>query len=182
MADAVAGQLSTAAAHLPDGLLRLKLGKTKLNTTLHSLKLENVMNEIIPLHQWHFLTDDENKTPVLNDLRDYQDRASLKTMTETRDTNNTEQRWSSTALSFASKIHPRKIHHFGPLLVVLLLFMTGLDMVATVANNAISTLHRERKSRDAHTAPNLIIKYTACYSARTRPSMHCAQLLKTAKL
>jgi hypothetical protein len=50
-ADAVAGQLPTAAAHLPDGLLRLKLGKTKLKTTLHSLKLENVMNEIIPLHQ-----------------------------------------------------------------------------------------------------------------------------------
>jgi hypothetical protein len=33
-----------------DGQLRLKLGKTKLKTTLHSLKLENVMNEIIPLH------------------------------------------------------------------------------------------------------------------------------------
>jgi hypothetical protein len=108
MADAVAGQLPTAAAHLPNGLLRLKLGKTKLKTTLHSLKLENVMNEIIPLHQWHFRTADENKTPVLNDLRDYQDRASLKAMTETRDTNNNEQRWTSTALSFASKIHPPK--------------------------------------------------------------------------
>jgi hypothetical protein len=48
MADAVAGQLPTAAAHLPDRLLRLKLGKTKLKTTLHSLKLENVMNKIIP--------------------------------------------------------------------------------------------------------------------------------------
>jgi hypothetical protein len=106
--DTVAGQTPTATSHLPNGLLRLKLGKTKLKTTLHSLKLENVMNEIVPLHQWHFRTANENKTPILNDLIDYQDRASLKVMTETRDTSNTEQRWTSTALSFASKIHPPK--------------------------------------------------------------------------
>jgi hypothetical protein len=50
MADAVAGQSPTATAHLPDGLLRLTLGKIKLKTTLQSLKLENAMNKIIPLH------------------------------------------------------------------------------------------------------------------------------------
>jgi hypothetical protein len=140
------------------------------------------MNEIIPLHQWDFRTPDENKTPVLNDLRDYQDRASLKVMTETRDTNNNEQRWTSIALSFASKIHPQKIHHFGPLHVVPLSFMTGLDMASTVSNNAMSILHRERKSRDAHTAPNLMYKHAACCNALTRPSLHCAQLPNTAKL
>jgi hypothetical protein len=73
-------------------MLKFRMGKTKLKTTLHSLKLEDIMNEIIPLHQWHFRTaGDENKTSVLNDLRDYQDRACLKAMTATKDTNNTEQ-------------------------------------------------------------------------------------------
>jgi hypothetical protein len=96
MADAVAGRSPTAAFHLSDGLLKLSLGKTKLKTTLNSLKLKNIMNEIIPLHHWHCRTADENKTPVLNDLTDYQDRASLKAMTEARDTNNTEQQWTST--------------------------------------------------------------------------------------
>jgi hypothetical protein len=51
MANAVAGQSPTATAHLPNGLLRLQLGKTKLKTTLHLLQIENLMNEIIPLHQ-----------------------------------------------------------------------------------------------------------------------------------
>jgi hypothetical protein len=92
MVDAVAGQWTTVTAHLPGGLLRLKLGKTELKMTLHSLKLENIMNKIIPLHQWHIRIADENKILVLNNLRDYQDCASLKAMTETRDTNNTEQR------------------------------------------------------------------------------------------
>jgi hypothetical protein len=63
MANAVASQSSTAAAHLLDGMLKLKLGKTKLKTTMHSLKLENVINEIIPLHLWNFRTADENKNP-----------------------------------------------------------------------------------------------------------------------
>jgi hypothetical protein len=70
------------------------------------------------------------------------------------------------------KYTPRTIHHFGPLHVVPLSFMTGLDMAATVVNNAISILHRERKSRDAHIAPNLMIKHTACWSALTHPSLH----------
>jgi hypothetical protein len=66
------------------------------------------MNEIILLHQWHFRTADENKISFLNDLRYYQYCASFKAMTETRDTNNTEQRWTSTTFSFASKTHTPK--------------------------------------------------------------------------
>jgi hypothetical protein len=70
---------------------------------MHSLKLDNIMNEIIPLHQWHFSTADEHITPVLNDLLDYQRRACLAAMTANRD-----QRWTTTALSFASSTHPPK--------------------------------------------------------------------------
>jgi hypothetical protein len=51
----------------------------------------------------------KTKTPVLNDLKNYQGCASLKAMTKTRDTYNTEQRWISTALSFGSAI---TIYHF----------------------------------------------------------------------
>jgi hypothetical protein len=59
---------------------------------MHSLKLENIMNEIIPLHHWHFRTANEHVTPVLNDLIDYQHRACLAAMTANRDQWNDVQR------------------------------------------------------------------------------------------
>jgi hypothetical protein len=111
-ADAVAGYLLAQDGPLSNNILPAKLGQHELPTVLHSLKLENIMNEIIPLDQWHFRTADEHMTPILNDLIDYQHRASLATMTDTRDQRNEEQRWTSTALSFASKVHPPKDKSF----------------------------------------------------------------------
>ena len=77
MADAVAGYSLAAHGPLRNDILPAKLGKHQLPVTMHSIKLENVINEVIPLHQWHFRTSTEHKTPVLNDLIDYQHCACL---------------------------------------------------------------------------------------------------------
>ena len=100
MADAVAGQS------------KQRLGKCDLPVEVHDLVLEDIMNEIIPLRQWHFRIDDEHQVPVLNDIIDYQHRVLLKNMTTSRDRYNDEGRWTSTALSFASTIHPPKDKSF----------------------------------------------------------------------
>ena len=64
------------------------------------------MNEIIPVNQWHFRIKDAHSTPVLNDLMLHQHRATLLKVVTKRDQHNGEQRWASTALSFASTVHP----------------------------------------------------------------------------
>ena len=108
MADAVAGYLRAEDGPLRDDILPARLGQHDLPIVMHSLKLENIMNEIIPLHHWHFRTANEHVTPVLNDLIDYQHRACLAAMTANRDQWNDVQRWTTTALSFASSVHPPK--------------------------------------------------------------------------
>ena len=108
MADAVAGYSIAEQGILPGHILPSRLGQHELPVVLHSLKLENILNEIIPLKQWHFRTSDEHATPVLNDLIDYQHQACQTAMTTNRDQWNEEERWASTALSFASKVHPPK--------------------------------------------------------------------------
>jgi hypothetical protein len=82
--------------------------------TLHSLKLENFMKVINPLHQWHFRTADKNKTPVLNDLRVYQDCASLKVMTEPETLTTLSDDELRPPSRLLVKFTPRKTHHFGP--------------------------------------------------------------------
>ena len=100
MADAIAGQS------------KQRLGKINLPTTNHSLELNNVMNEIIPLRHWHFRTADEHQTPVLDDLIAHQHAILLHNMTTSRDQSNDEEYWTSTALSFANTIHPLKDKSF----------------------------------------------------------------------
>lgn len=94
MADAIAGQSSQ------------RLGRIDLPTVPHSLVLENIMDEIVPLRQWHFRTANLHQTPVLSDILGHQHSTMLTNMTTYRDSWNDEHRWSSTALSFASAIHP----------------------------------------------------------------------------
>jgi hypothetical protein len=112
MADAVAGLAEGAASRLRDQILHLKLGKTPLQTKVHTLKLQHILNEIIPLGHWHLRTADQHSTPVLNDIIDYQHKVALAAMTKTRDNYNDEQRWTTTALSFASKVHPLRDNSF----------------------------------------------------------------------
>jgi hypothetical protein len=64
------------------------------------------MNEIIPIGQLHF------RTPVLDDLIHHQHKALMHSMTTNQDQWNEEQRWTTTALSFASKLHPPKDKSF----------------------------------------------------------------------
>jgi hypothetical protein len=67
------------------GQSKERLGRIDLPTVNHSLVLENIMNEITPLHQWHFRTADDTRTPVLSDLIYHQHQAALAAMTTTRD-------------------------------------------------------------------------------------------------
>jgi hypothetical protein len=94
MADAVAGQSKEI------------LGTTALPVQKYQLKLENIMNEIIPLHQWHFRTADTHLTPILDDILSHQHQMLHDNMTANRDQWNDTQRWVTTATAFASKIHP----------------------------------------------------------------------------
>ena len=100
MADAVA---ASARSNLRTDK---KLGKLSLPVNKYHLKLENIMNEIIPVNQWHFRLKDTHSTPVLNDLMHHQHKATLLKIVSKRDQHNREQRWTSTALSFASTVHP----------------------------------------------------------------------------
>ena len=56
-----------------------------LSTQRHELKLENIPNEIIPLNQWHFRTNDLHQTPILNDIIDYQHKVTLQEVITNRD-------------------------------------------------------------------------------------------------
>jgi hypothetical protein len=85
------------------------LGNTRLPPVLaETLSLTNIMDEIIPLHEWHFRAADNHNLPILDDPIAYQQRAQLHHMTTTRDNNNNEHRWSSTALAFTAVVHPPK--------------------------------------------------------------------------
>jgi hypothetical protein len=100
MADTVAGNPD------PNTARGQRLGNISFPTQRHELKLENIMNEIIPLDQWHFRTDDLHQTPIMNDVIDYQHKATLQKVIANRDIYNEEQKWSSTAIAFARTIHP----------------------------------------------------------------------------
>ena len=73
MADAIAGQSSQ------------RLGRIDLPTVPHSLVLENIMDEIVPLRQWHFRTANLHQTPVLSDILGHQHSTMLTNMTTYRD-------------------------------------------------------------------------------------------------
>jgi len=83
-----------------------KLGGKVMPMTRHHLKLEHLLNEIIPLRQWHFRTATLHATPVLNNIIEYQHQAQLDLMMATRDRSNDEDRWASTSLAFANEVHP----------------------------------------------------------------------------
>ena len=97
MADAVAS-----------GEYNPKLGPLHLPMEPHTLVLEHILEELLPVNHWHFRTLDEECIPILNDIVDFQHHAQLRRMTTQRDCSNDENRWTSTALAFASKIHPPK--------------------------------------------------------------------------
>jgi len=96
MADAVAG--GTEA----------DMGGRKFPIDRHILRLDNVFDEIIPAGQWHIRTQDTVPFPIMGDLLPFQHNVQLAKYCKRRDTSNTENRWSSTALSLANKLHPLK--------------------------------------------------------------------------
>jgi hypothetical protein len=63
------------------------------------------MNEIIPMFQWHFRSAADLNLPILNDPADYQHQMQFKKMTATRDKANNVQRWPTTALKFTASVH-----------------------------------------------------------------------------
>jgi hypothetical protein len=127
---------------------------------------------MIPLHQWHFRTADEHVTPVLNDLIDYQHRACLAAMTANRDQWNDVQRWTTTALSFASSIHPPKDESYCSI---------GLDMVVTKASNAFFILLNKLRWRNPPIVRGLTTRLTACWIALIWLSLLCTKLQKPNK-
>ena len=97
MADAVAGNTP-----------RAKLGGRLMPTDVYQLQLENIYQEIIPLHRWHLRTNDAHQVPVLDDIIHHQQRATLKEYLAKRDGDRPDKRWSNTSFSFANIVHPPK--------------------------------------------------------------------------
>jgi len=89
-----------------------RLGGRELPMIRHELKLDNILNELIPLNRWHFRSANTHHTPILNDIIDHQHQILLDNMLRKRDGNNEEQRWTSTAIEFACNIHPPKNKSF----------------------------------------------------------------------
>jgi hypothetical protein len=85
------------------------LGSTRLPTVqVETLELKNIMNEIIPMLQWHFCSAADLNLPIVDNPADYQHRIQLRKMTATRDKSNGVQRWSTTALEFTASVHKPK--------------------------------------------------------------------------
>ena len=135
MADSVAGGTSKP------------LGKLKLPVQVDTLKLRNIMNEIIPLHHWHFRKADDHAVPILGDLMDHQHQAQLTKMTLRRDEANQVQRWTRTALSFTHSVHPPKNKsHWAAARRALLVF----DWMGHGRNRAkLSSLSPAQKAHEA---------------------------------
>jgi len=77
-----------------------------------TLNFENILNEIIPINQWHARTTKGTKGPILDDLLRHQHDAQLKTYLLERDNNRaanssrSANHWSATSLAFTAKVHP----------------------------------------------------------------------------
>ena len=83
-----------------------KLGDTRLpEVEVETLEFKNILNEIIPMFEWHFRLANDHNSPVFDDPIDHQHRAQLKKMTTNRDKANNVQRWSTTALEFTASVH-----------------------------------------------------------------------------
>ena len=95
-------------AYSAAGNTNRRLGGREMHMIRHELKLENILNELVPLNRWHFRLLDRDQTPVLDDLITHQHRAQLTKMLTNRDQYNTENKWTSTAIPFANKVHPVK--------------------------------------------------------------------------
>jgi hypothetical protein len=72
----------------------------------YTLKLNDLLHEIIPVGQWHLRTAGTMAFSVMGDILPYQHRAQRKLMTEKRDKHHDHDYWSSTSLAFAHQVHP----------------------------------------------------------------------------
>jgi hypothetical protein len=70
---------------------------------VETLEPKKIINEIIPMNEWHFRSAADLNLSVLDDSADYQHREQLKKMTANRDKSNDAQRWSTTALEFTAQ-------------------------------------------------------------------------------
>ena len=96
LADAIAGNTST------------KFNKTHINHIPHTLILEDILTEILPLQQWHLRATAAMDIPVLDLPWTYQHEAQLKMYLLKRDAYSTapSNYWSDTATDFAAAVHP----------------------------------------------------------------------------
>jgi hypothetical protein len=85
------------------------LGNTRLPPMeVETMVLHNIMNEIIPMYQWHLRSAVDTSIPILDDPLEHQHSVQLAAMTKLRDTENEVERWTTTSLAFAAKVHPPK--------------------------------------------------------------------------
>jgi hypothetical protein len=100
--------MADAAAALEHEIVKT-LGSYRLpSVQVETLELKSIMNEIIPMNEWHFRSAAELNLPILDDPADYQHRMQLRKMTATKDKSNDLQRWSTTALEFTASVHKPK--------------------------------------------------------------------------
>jgi len=95
LADAIAGSTTT------------KFNGAYLNHIPHTLILEDIMSEVLPMHEWHLRLTDNLEFPVLDMPWQYQHEAQLKQYLHNRDAYSTapSQYWSTSALEFAATVH-----------------------------------------------------------------------------
>ena len=94
MADAIAGKTKAV------------LGDRTFPMHRHTLKLENIFDELIPPGHWHLRTKDAAAFPIMGDTLPFKHRTLVRNYCANRDKSNTEQRWASTSLAFADQVHP----------------------------------------------------------------------------
>ena len=101
LADAIAGNTTT------------KFNGTYINHIPHTLILDDIMSEILPMHEWHLRSTDDLAFPVLDLPWKYHHEAQLKKYLSDRDAYAAvpSQYWSNSALEFAATVHPISASH-----------------------------------------------------------------------
>ena len=71
-----------------------------------TLNFRHVLNEIIPVGQWHVRSCTPEVIPVLDDLLPHQHRVALREYLAQRDKRHSSDYWTTTSLALTHKLHP----------------------------------------------------------------------------
>ena len=75
-------------------------------SNITTINLSNILNEIIPIGQWHVRSHLGHQAPILDDILTHCHAERLESYLRTRDTGKIVKKWTTTKLEFTNKIHP----------------------------------------------------------------------------